>query len=65
MGRGGVVILNGSGGASAANMTLFFDVGGAGSPNVACAVIKIALTEHPRGEFGRPEDKRGGRALVL
>ena len=28
-------------------------------------MIRIAATQHPRGEFGRPEDKRGGRALVL
>ena len=41
------------------------DVVGAGSLNVVCEVIRITATEHPRGEFGRPEDKRGGRALVL
>ena len=41
------------------------DVDGDGSLNVVCAVIRIAATEHPRGEFRQPEDKRGGRALVL
>ena len=32
---------------------------------VICAVMKIAATQHPRGEFGQREDTREGQALVL